>query len=546
MAFTEVVEKRKSSGLVFKDGNRFSFHSVLGTVLSHKGSLVDMTPVRRNDGVLDGWEVTTAGWHYRIGKPNGNSTDGWVGFGGREGQHWIYSRLVRVGYLHYPTRAWQDVGGAPSYVRGDLSSTNDVVSVGPPGSEVYVTALSSTEWRNLWTTPGSGEVYARWRVEGKKLKEEIVVNQAARTWVANNAPPATPAASTYFGFVFQLDVSDIPRIVKGGLVQDINGDFDDDDGSSNIDIETAAQELLGFLPISSAYSVDGTTQIKLRRRIWRDADTNVYLLVGAKVTDLSAISGDIVFDPTYQIKPDSSVGVDAQLSKGNPTTNFGTYQGSDLLTGANALQFLIKWDLSSLIATSVESAVLDLTERGVCNSGSCNVYSIKSANGGWTEAGATWNTTDGASAWAGSAGCSTSGTDYDPTPVGSWTSTTAGGGGAVDSVTLAATTVLDWIKSPSNNYGLVGIGGPSSGGTLYASSDHATAAWRPKLTVAYSVTQEVSGGVRRRMRSEDELNYHKATPLREATLNVRLSSQNFHKDSHVVTAAEFRKKVDNR
>lgn len=48
------------------------------------------------------------------------------------------------------------------------------------------------------------------------------------------------------------------------------------------------------------------------------------------------------------------------------------------------------------------------------------------------------------------------------------------------------------------------------------------------------------------MRSEDELNYHKATPLREATLNVRLASQNLQKDSPVVTSAEFRKKVENR
>jgi hypothetical protein len=66
MAFSEVTEKRKSSSLVFKDGDRFSFHSVLGTVLSHKGNLVDMTPVRRNDGVLDGWEVTTAEFRKKV------------------------------------------------------------------------------------------------------------------------------------------------------------------------------------------------------------------------------------------------------------------------------------------------------------------------------------------------------------------------------------------------------------------------------------------------------------------------------------------------
>lgn len=69
---------------------------------------------------------------------------------------------------------------------------------------------------------------------------------------------------------------------------------------------------------------------------------------------------------------------------------------------------------------------------------------------------------------------------------------------------------------------------------------------RANVAPSPSVAFGTSVGARRRMRSEDELNYHKAAPLREATLNVRLASQNLHKDSHVVTAAEFKKKVENR
>lgn len=490
MTWSEVVSKRGVASKTFFDSVSGShrFESVLGTVLHVDGEEVDMTPIRRDDGVLDGWEITKSGWHYRIGRRGGVGSDGWVGFGGRKGQHWVYSRLVRVGYLHYPTRSWQDIGGAPSYVRGNLSSINEVVSVGPIGTKIDVPALSSTEWRNLWKTPGAGEVYARWRVEGKKLKEEIVVNQAARTWVANNAPPATPAASTYFGFIFQLDVSDIPRIVKGGSVQDINGDFDDDDGSSNIAIETAAQELLGFLPISSAYSVDGMTQIKLRKRIWRDADANIYLLVGAKVSDLSAISGDIVFDPTYTAQPDATAGVDALLNLTSPTTNLGTWQGNDIRTGVNARNTIIKFDLTSLSASSVSAATLNFTSRAVSSSGSCNIYSIKAANSGWTESGATWNNIDGSAAWAGSAGCSTSGTDYDGTAMGSWTASSAAGAGIVDAISLDTATILNWINNPSQNYGMVANGGGVSG-TVYASSDFGTVAYRPKLTIDY-----VSGG----------------------------------------------------
>lgn len=479
----EIIEKRTRHSVTFEKDGKLHFQSILGTTINHASGRVDMTPARRNDGVIDGWEITGADWHYRIGQPAGKGTDGWIGFGGRQGEKWLYFRLARFAYVHWADRAVQQIGGAPDYARANLTRTTGNITVGPVGEEDVVRAQANVEWRNLWTTPGSGEVYVRWVAEGRGLKEEIVLNAAARSWVAANAPPLTPASETYLCMVFQLDASDVTKWRKGGVLQDLNGDFETA-GAERIDLENDAGDLLAFMPIDYAFSSDRSTRVPLKKRIWKDADTNTYLVVGAKLTDLAAISGDIIFDPTFQVQPDASAGVDAWLRADDAATNWGTWQGCDLDNSPN-WHFVIKFDLTSISATSVTSATLDFTTRGLCASASCNIYSIKSANSGWTESGVRWNNIDGSTAWAGSAGCSTSGTDYDASAVGSWTSAGAAGGGTVDSVSLSTSTILNWIQNPSQNYGMVGIGGGGSG-VLYGSSDHGTAAWRPKLTVVYT------------------------------------------------------------
>ena len=61
---------------------------------------LDATLERINNTQLDGWRVSTLDWHFALGKPADKLTDGWVGFGGRQGAHWFRFRLARVGYLH--------------------------------------------------------------------------------------------------------------------------------------------------------------------------------------------------------------------------------------------------------------------------------------------------------------------------------------------------------------------------------------------------------------------------------------------------------------
>lgn len=284
--------------------------SCLGTPLHREGVLdsgvydveVNYVPQHVTAGGRDLFLVQDSDWHYGLGIDTAGQMagqDGVVGFGGRQGAHWFRFRCLRAGYLHWPTRAWDAIGGTPDYDRQNLSQSQKVVTIGPEDDPKTLTVMDRAEWTNIWTTPGGGTVDIVWRADGNGLKEDVILNQAAREWIAANRPPTTPATETWFGFVFQVDVSDIPRAVVNGLVQDLDGDFSDDDGA--IELRDALDRLLGLMPISEAYSefIDGEQQsIPLRKRLWSDGG-NHYLLVGARVDHLNSLpAGAITFDPT--------------------------------------------------------------------------------------------------------------------------------------------------------------------------------------------------------------------------------------------------------
>jgi hypothetical protein len=156
---------------------------------------LDMLPVRVNTAAFDGWLITDNAWHYALGKDiaNHGQEDGWVGFGGRQGAHWLKFRLQRVGYLNYTTRQWQDLGGLATYNRANLTSETETLPVGPNGDSVRV--QSKATWGNLW--PG---VSISWRADGRGLKEEITVSQTTRENM-----PAPQTGYNWFGFLFRLD-----------------------------------------------------------------------------------------------------------------------------------------------------------------------------------------------------------------------------------------------------------------------------------------------------------------------------------------------------
>jgi len=320
MAWNELPTKRNQRSRTYQDTEnplKRIWNGTLAT-LHYESELdsgicdteLDLTPQRVNNPQFDGWRTTQAGWHYALGKDlaNHGGEDGWIGFGGRQGQHWFKFRLARVGYLHWPTRDWDDIGGPPNYDRANLSQEIHTSTIGPNDDPINVESVIN--WANIWTTPESGELSIQWRGSGDRLKEDIILNQAGREWIADNRPPATPLDETWFGFAFQLDWSDIPQVIRDGVLQDIDGDFADD--GKSIELRDALDRLLALMPLSDVMVITDEENWEvernaLRKRFWQAPDGTYYLLVGVRCDMLNQMAaGDLVFDPTITPQPGAS------------------------------------------------------------------------------------------------------------------------------------------------------------------------------------------------------------------------------------------------
>ena len=214
-----------------------------------------------------------------------------------------------------------------------------------------------------------------------------------------------------------------------------------------------------------------------------------------------------VLDPTWWSQPDAAAGLDTgiQNTVGTTTNNYGIViaYGSGNASG-NLYRPLLQFSMAGM-AGFVQSALLDLYHLNhalTTVNNIANVFALLAANGGWiegtkngTQAGAgepCWNAkaADGAggvtTAWAGSAGCGTAGTDYNSTAIGSIS--------VVDGVAEHRTTALTpaivqtWLQG--QNYGtLLRNADEATVGSFaqFAFSDHATAAYRPLLTIDYTL-----------------------------------------------------------
>lgn len=188
---------------------------------------------------------------------------------------------------------------------------------------------------------------------------------------------------------------------------------------------------------------------------------------------------------TITIQPDAA-GLDATLTTSSPASNFGAVNIlviGELNTGADVSHGLLKFDLSSIpSAAKLESAQITLTvvTDYSTNARTMRVYPLLR---NWVELEATWNVYSTGNAWQ-----------------------TAGGTGALDigasigSVALGAseapgTAIVIPLtvdhKTDLGNYGfLFKTDTESDDGYAFASSDHATPAYRPKLEITYRLLDD--------------------------------------------------------
>ena len=187
---------------------------------------------------------------------------------------------------------------------------------------------------------------------------------------------------------------------------------------------------------------------------------------------------------------------DTFLDQAYQPGTYGNYNRFALNYGQNS-PILISFDLSSIPASAT------------CNSASMSlfanlqdtyyathyVYELASANANWTETTIQEPATNGGptydfksqtaqgvgTAWAGSEGARTAGTDYINSALGNWTEAGEAVGNEYE-IALTSSAIEAWFGTTNNGL----IIHHEGGAIQYASSDHATTGYRPKLVVDYS------------------------------------------------------------
>ncbi|KYG07068.1 hypothetical protein BE21_31250 [Sorangium cellulosum] len=173
---------------------------------------------------------------------------------------------------------------------------------------------------------------------------------------------------------------------------------------------------------------------------------------------------------------------DATIRQAAATTNYGgaTTCEADGDDGSGVdKSCLLKWTLSGIPAGStVQSASITLQ----VTDGSSNTYNVYEVKRSWDEAQVTWNNATSATAWA-TAGA------LGSTDRGSLVGSVTGSAGS-RTITLNAAGVAlvqAWVDGTSNS-GVVIASSSNTDGIDFASSEHATAAQRPKLTITYGTS----------------------------------------------------------
>ena len=189
---------------------------------------------------------------------------------------------------------------------------------------------------------------------------------------------------------------------------------------------------------------------------------------------------------------------DTYISQYNNTYNYGVRDYMRVTLGTdsnNPRASLIQWDLNAIPA---EAVLLDASmQLNVSTTGSAqyNLYQMQrawsegSGEGSETGDGATWDTTDGTTAWGAGGAASTSEDRYD---VNLWDadsssfSTTGNKSVSLNANGLAV--IQEWVAETIPNYGFT-IQNYISGSTdvQFSTRDHATEANRPKLVLDYCI-----------------------------------------------------------
>ena len=189
---------------------------------------------------------------------------------------------------------------------------------------------------------------------------------------------------------------------------------------------------------------------------------------------------------TYTVQPNDTDGLDTYIDSDNPNKNYGA--NNTISVKKNQQNMLLKIDLSAFPTGSrPTSARLDITGSGSWIA-SFDIYRLTTS---WLEGtnasspldGATWNTSNGSTAW-------TAGGNFHASSVNANNILGTGGGGISANITSL---VSAWLRAQYPNDGIIIKSNGEIGSVKFVSSDDSTAEDRPKIVIDYLVPCGTTG-----------------------------------------------------
>ena len=354
------------------------------------------------------------------------------------------------------------------------NATNSRQQITQPQAVTAVADDASLYWANGY---GTGRHY-RYTAHPTRLLKELVIDAAANL-------PAPTVANPYLELEFILKASAGVTLYCDGVAWNRTTQTNT---AQAIEFRTAAGRVAWRFAAPVATDAAGHTTpgiLQLRRQ-----GATRYVTVRFPKTWLDSAVYPVALDPTLDVTPDATAGMDTWLFQGEPTNSKAAFVTLPVDNIADYQKRpVLQFDLSTITAGStINSAALHLFVAAAYewDGFTLKVHRILSGNSGWTEAGAVWNYKVGTTAWAGSAGCATSGTDYAATAIGSEAIEANEAVGTEHTIALNTTEFASMLAA---NYGMV-MFQPAGTRSEYGfdSSDSTTAGERPRLVVDWTAS----------------------------------------------------------
>ena len=122
-------------------------------------------------------------------------------------------------------------------------------------------------------------------VKGGQLFTQLELGYGVIKWIKANQPPITTLSETYFGILYEIDVTDIPRVYQNGVLLDWADDFTDEDGE--IYMRDSSDNLIGVFSHSEAHREWGGLSKPITKRFYKDGATN-YMFAGQSYESFAA------------------------------------------------------------------------------------------------------------------------------------------------------------------------------------------------------------------------------------------------------------------